>query len=398
MRVLGFPLRLTPWLPVVLVALAQGRPVEAQVAFVVGGVLAILVHELGHALAARAAGARDIRIELVALGGVTSYEGAPRSRLARIGIAVAGPATGVALGLPLLAVQRSSAVTGSTVDVLDALVFVTLGWAVLNLLPVRPFDGGHVLESVLPGDEGRRARLAGAVSVVLALAVVAWAWERGLSWTAGVFLVVAALNLGPFLARGGQVRQSPEQRTTAVLRDVVSGQLAAARERAATGRCDAVVAPLLALAEGAAPDEPLARLEALVEARPDPLRRAYLLVGCVVARRFARAAEVVAAGPLPAGLPTWAVGAVRAGGRPADAALVGQAALAASPDPALAHATARAWGAAGEPQRAYDALAYARALGWADLAGAAVDPDLAEVRALPAWGALFAQQPPRNRG
>src|SRR5690348_9657639 len=94
--VLGFPLRVSPWLPVVLFALGQGSgPVEALVAFVLGGVAAILVHELGHAVAARAAGATEIRIDLVPLGGLTTYAPVPPSRLRRIAVAVAGPLTGI---------------------------------------------------------------------------------------------------------------------------------------------------------------------------------------------------------------------------------------------------------------------------------------------------------------
>ena len=88
---------------------------------------------------------------------------------------------------------------------LESLVFVTLGWAVLNLLPVRPFDGGHVLKSVLPGGERTRVRLASAISVVFALAVAAFAYERS-TWTAGMFLLVAAMNLFSLLPSAGPAR------------------------------------------------------------------------------------------------------------------------------------------------------------------------------------------------
>ena len=278
-RIFGFPLRVSPLLPVVLLALGQGGGSAAGlVAFVVGGVLAILVHELGHAFAARAAGASEIEISLVALGGVTTYVSPPSSRRSRIGIAVAGPLTGIAIGVPLLAVRAAGEFSHDTARVLESLVFVTLGWAVLDLLPVRPFDGGHVLESVLPGGEQTRVRLASAISVVFALAVAAFAYERS-TWTAGMFLLVAAMNLFSLLPqRRSGPGQSAEQRSYAVLRDVLS-DVAQARETARGGRVDASVEALLA---GLSDPGAAARLEGLAAERPDALRRTSLLAWAVI--------------------------------------------------------------------------------------------------------------------
>lgn len=388
MTVLGFPLRVSPWLPVVLFALGQGSgPVEALVAFVVGGVVAILVHELGHAVAARAAGASDVQIELVPLGGLTTYAPVPPSRLRRIGIAVAGPLTGVAIGVPLLLWRFAVPGWTTTAAVLDALVWVTLGWAVLNLLPVRPFDGGAVLESILPGTPATRTRVAALISVAVAGALVAWAWSRGSTWTAAVFLVVAAMNLVPLLARERtEDRQSPEQRSYAVLSAVLRGDLGDARGQAAGGRVDPAVIALLDALEGRGDGS---RVRALAEDRPDPLRRSCRLALEVSCRNWPGVAAVAASGPLPPGVIPWAMGAARSAGLSGAAAQVGQAALSSGADATTAYLTARCWGAAGENERAYEALVYARALGFTDLAAAAAEPDLAGVRTLPAWHALL---------
>src|SRR4051794_40743410 len=160
--VFGFPLHVSPLLFVVLFALGQGGgSTAALVAFVAGGAGAILVHELGHAFAARAAGSTSVAVRLTPFGGLTTFAPAPEGRLRRIGIAVAGPATGLALGIPLIALRAGGVESGSTgAHVIDALLFVTVGWAVLNLLPVLPFDGGQVLESTLPGGAETRTRLA----------------------------------------------------------------------------------------------------------------------------------------------------------------------------------------------------------------------------------------------
>src|SRR3954467_15987680 len=140
--VFGFPLHVSPLLFVVLFALGQGGGSPAAlIAFIVGGGGAILVHELGHAVAARAAGSTSVSIRLTAFGGLTTFAPAPGSRLPRIGIAVAGPATGLALGIPLIALRNAGGIEdGSTgAYVIEALLVVTVGWAVLNLLPVLPF-------------------------------------------------------------------------------------------------------------------------------------------------------------------------------------------------------------------------------------------------------------------
>ncbi|RKS80108.1 Zn-dependent protease [Motilibacter peucedani] len=386
MRIFGFPLRVSPLLPVVLLALGQGGGSTAGlVAFVVGGVVAILVHELGHAFAARAAGAREIEIALVALGGVTTYVSPPQSRWSRIGIAVAGPLTGVAIGVPLLAVRLAGDFSYDTARVLESLVFVTLGWAVLNLLPVRPFDGGHVLESALPGSEPTRVRLASAISVVFALAVAAWAYQRS-TWTAGMFLVVAVINLLTLLPerRRGSAT-SAEERSYAVVADVVAGRLDAARTTASAGRVDASVQALLA---GLGDPGAATRLEGLVAERPDPLRRTSLLVWAVTARDWERAVSAVAGGPLPVDVVVWAMGAARTSGQPRFGAALGQAALPWTKDPQLAYLTARCWGAAGAPERAYDGVVYATTLGLRDLSAVADEPDLAAMRRLPAWAAF----------
>src|SRR5882762_928977 len=73
---------------------------------VVGLLLSILLHELGHAFAGRLFKAHVSHIELTGLGGIAHFERSlPRSALARSVIYLAGPAVnwGVWQGLGLLA-------------------------------------------------------------------------------------------------------------------------------------------------------------------------------------------------------------------------------------------------------------------------------------------------------
>lgn len=134
--------------------------------------VAVLVHELGHALTARATGARP-RIALVGFGGLTTYTPPrPLSRLRALWIALAGPLAGLAVGVLLLVVYVLSRPrldpAGAVATALEFGIWTCVGWSVLNLLPVLPLDGGAVMRELLPGDPRRRARRAAAVSVVTA--------------------------------------------------------------------------------------------------------------------------------------------------------------------------------------------------------------------------------------
>ncbi len=75
--------------------LAMGQPVELILAFVVGVFIAVLAHEMGHALTARAFGARQVTVTLFGLGGLTQYPAnTPLTPGRRFLIAASGSAVG----------------------------------------------------------------------------------------------------------------------------------------------------------------------------------------------------------------------------------------------------------------------------------------------------------------
>lgn len=117
--------------------------------FVIAGFISILVHELGHALTARNFGAYS-EITLQAFGGYASYSGIRLSRPQNFAVTAAGPGIQILLGLalwfsfPFLPELRSNAFY-----FLWKLMEISLFWALLNLLPVLPLDGGHLLNALL---------------------------------------------------------------------------------------------------------------------------------------------------------------------------------------------------------------------------------------------------------
>ena len=136
--------------------------------------VSILLHELGHALVARAFGAKP-NITLYAMGGLTSYQGARMSRVQETVISAAGPGAGIALGGAVWLATQSLHLAGNPRLLVSQILWVNIGWSVINLLPVVPFDGGHILAAVLGP---RRALTTAVVSAIVGSAVAA----------AGVFL------------------------------------------------------------------------------------------------------------------------------------------------------------------------------------------------------------------
>lgn len=139
----------------------------------------ILMHELGHALVGRAFG-RQPRIELVALGGLTWWEQRePMSPWRSLLVSAAGPAVGIFIGTSALVLMDALRVPDPSLGryAFRSLIFVNLGWGLLNLLPVLPLDGGNIVAALMELAAPSRGRLLacyvsfGVIGLLLALTV-----------------------------------------------------------------------------------------------------------------------------------------------------------------------------------------------------------------------------------
>ncbi|WP_375754530.1 site-2 protease family protein [Corallococcus exercitus] len=129
--------------------------------------VSVLVHELGHAVAFRFFGYQP-SVDLVFMGGVTRPNtDAPLPWHKDVVSSFAGPLAGLTLGVLCWAVLLQVKGRSEVADFfLGNFFFANMVWAVLNLLPVPPLDGGHISTALATRMFGRRGFI---VSHVLAL-------------------------------------------------------------------------------------------------------------------------------------------------------------------------------------------------------------------------------------
>jgi Zn-dependent protease len=194
----------------------------------------LIMHELGHALAARRQGIEVTEIDLWLLGGIARMSREADTPGAEFKIAAAGPL--VTLSLALLfaaagilmssfsrffdAVWLTGARPSAGLLLLSWLALINASVFVLNLLPAFPLDGGRLVRAVawrVTDDRNRGTRasarlsqgiayLAGALGVLLLLSG---------SVFAGLWTVLIALFLGQ-TARGAVIQSNVSDRLEGV--------------------------------------------------------------------------------------------------------------------------------------------------------------------------------------
>ena len=190
--------------------------------------VSILVHELGHAVAFQRFG-KNSRIVLYHFGGLAipdSFGAWNAARQSHIGpreqviISAAGPAFQLALAAVVIAIAIALQISvsipfyGNTPGTLPGsaalfalfffLIMPSIFWAILNLAPILPLDGGHIAHNLMKmWNINRPTHAAHMLSVGTGAVVGLYFMSTGQPFVAIMFLMFAASNWQAMQQFGG---------------------------------------------------------------------------------------------------------------------------------------------------------------------------------------------------
>jgi Zn-dependent protease len=163
---------------------------------IVGILVSILLHELGHAFAGRLFKAHVSHIELTGIGGIAHFERSlPPSVLARTVVYLAGPAANLALWWGFGWLADLALGSGARMMAMPFLVLASTNMFLMmfNLLPGYPLDGGHTLDAWLGALFGPTwaTRIVSGLGLVIAALIGLWAFSN-----AQFFMLFVAFFIG----------------------------------------------------------------------------------------------------------------------------------------------------------------------------------------------------------
>jgi Zn-dependent protease/CBS domain-containing protein len=180
----------------------------------------VVLHELGHSIAAQHYGVAVTQIVLLPIGGVAQLERIPENPVQELVIAIAGPLVNFVIAIVLYLVHLVFGIGGvSNGEPMGLLMGVGQGGinavfnyvfaanlflAVFNLIPAFPLDGGRVLRALLATriDYSRATAIAVTIGQSLAWVAGLWGFLNG-----DFFLILIAIFVYMGAGQEGQLVQ-----------------------------------------------------------------------------------------------------------------------------------------------------------------------------------------------
>lgn len=391
----------------------------------------VFVHELGHAMSARAFG-YVASMQFIGIGGRTRIEGNEamawhQDVLSTLAGPVAGLALGVVAGGVSFAWQRVGTEPAVVRYLLEGLFYANLWWALLNLVPLATLDGGRIAAALMTRVLGRVGFLVAQVlSLGLAGAIAALAVQQRIWLLMALVLMlgtrtfanIAAYNKGelpkgdgahPLLKRiteaEGLFRAARFDEAEQLVNEVLTHDapvvvksrahallgwvsLKAGRGRLALdhfSQVQGIDVPPQALAAAfsliGADDRALPLWAVAAQTAPSQVVLHEFAAALIRLGREADARKLEGVRPALAYSAAERVYYVR--GEYSQAAQMAESAFREEPSPTLAYDAACAWARAGDVPAALRMLALASQNGYRDAEAAKIDPDLARLRDLP---------------
>jgi Zn-dependent protease len=165
--------------------IAGVRGATQGVLFILALFTCVLLHEFGHAFAARGFGIRTPDITLLPIGGVARLDRIPEKPSQELLVAVAGPLVNVVIAAALIFVVHEVApldqldsIENPRIELLGKLATVNIMLVLFNLIPAFPMDGGRVLRALLAMamPYSRATLIAARIGQVLAILLGAYSY------------------------------------------------------------------------------------------------------------------------------------------------------------------------------------------------------------------------------
>nr|WP_306422535.1 site-2 protease family protein [Paenarthrobacter aurescens] len=164
--------------------------------------LSVLIHELAHALSAKAFNWPTEKIVLNLWGGHTQFENFTSSPGKSVIVALAGPASNFVVAGVIWAFDAVAPLRGVPETLADLLMWANLLIGIFNVLPGMPLDGGRLVESAVwkaTGSQDKGTIAAGWSGRVIVVALLLWFIGRPMiigAWPNLNVLVVTVLVCG----------------------------------------------------------------------------------------------------------------------------------------------------------------------------------------------------------
>lgn len=182
----------------ILIDMERGKPLLEALLWIPTILVSVLFHELGHALTIKAFRFGPSLIILGGFGGVTINARSSRP-WKEILISAAGPVASIILALILQAFYRTIPFLHTDPmfrSLFPLMIGVNFVWAIFNLFPIYPLDGGQILNQIgrFFTSNARATRFSAISSLILAGLILAWSIYSRNFFLAMIIAMIAMQN------------------------------------------------------------------------------------------------------------------------------------------------------------------------------------------------------------